>query len=505
LANAAGAIAARTQGDDYQARWFLIQAMRLFDPKSHVLRVAIEQKHLFPWFDDVITFYGAGARRVRAIDAHQVKFHIVGNGALSFKAMMDPAFINSKGTSLAQRIVDVYRKRGGDCDVVMVSPWSVHPEDLLGSMAEIGNGGSLRLDALFDGKRKSKASEIRQRLLNHVQAEEEVLHQALARLRIEVTQGLPWIAAMLDLHLGRHGFVTVGDAAHANVYDDLVRKIVQNGDILEFDRDAMVALLREAGLVAVEEPPERYRVGIRSFVRQAEHLDGFVDELLDLQDSFEHRRLREGASWASVSSMLRNFMSVIDDARHEVIELHIPCHNSIAFAAGQSVSSKSGTRYLVHQPSGRGAVVWDLGERAAGQRDELWSLEETTLRADAPDVAIAVGLTHSIGADVTHFVARNVPSIGKVITVEPAAGASPSCVRDGAHAVALAETLDALLADLRTPEERRAMLHVFMSAPNGFAFAFGRAARRIARTTIYEFDFERKDPEGYSPAIILGT
>jgi hypothetical protein len=47
------------------------------------------------------------------------------------------------------------------------------------------------------------------------------------------------------------------------------------------------------------------------------------------------------------------------------------------------------------------------------------------------------------------------------------------------------------------------MLHLFAAAPNGFTFALGRAARRISRATLYEFDFERKDPEGYSPSIIL--
>lgn len=502
MPSAAGAIAARTQGDDFQARWFLLEAMRLFDPNSHVVRVALEQKQLFPWFDDVVTFYGDKKLMRRRIDAHQVKFHVVGNGALSIDSMIDPSFIGSKSTSLLQRILAVHSRRGGDCDVVLASPWGLDPSDLLAHMVQVGLDGTLRLNVLFDGKAKSDAAAVRRMLCQHAAADEQQLHDALERLRVIQTLGLPFIMAFLNESLARHGYATISDATLVNAYDDLVRKIVQSNGAKDFDRTAIAALLREADLVAESEPARRHRVGVRSFIRHVERLDDYVDEILDVLALFNGRYLQPDASWDIVRDRVVNFMGCVDDARHEEIELYIPCHNSIAFAAGHAVSPKSATRYFVHQPSAGGAAIWAL-TRPCVSSAQLWRILEIPLRDGAPDVAVAVGLTHNIVSDVKGYVERNVPSVGVLLAAEPIGGGGSQTVRDGAHALALAEGLDVCLAERRTVEQRKSMLHAFMAVPNGFAFAFGRSARRVGQVTTYEYDFERKDPDGYSPAVVF--
>jgi len=497
----ARAIAARMQGDDYQARWFFIQALRMLDRRSLVSRVGLEQGR-FPWFDDIVTHYAAGSRSARrAADAHQIKFHVVADGALSFAALIDPAFIGSGRTSLLQRIVEAFRANG-DANVVLMSPWGIDHNNLLAKMAQTGTDGSLRLGLLFDGKQKSDAAEIRRKLVEHSGVDENELREALDRFRVEQTPSLPRLQGMLDDKLARHGFRIVGEEAMANIYDDLGRKLIGR-PMREFDRDALRALLREEGLIDEQDArPEPQRVGIRSFVRQAEYLDEFTT-MLDLIDAFEQRHLRPDATWEVVRDQVVTFMTKVDDARPDDVEMHLSCHISIAYVAGCAVSAKSGTRYLVHQTGQRGAFDWDLSARGQGSLEELWSVRELRLREDAPDVAVAVCLTHAIANDVKHYVERHVPSTGVLLVLEPTGGPSQTSVRDGSHAAALAETFDQILATRRTPEQRKAMLHLFAAAPNGFTFALGRAARRISRATLYEFDFERKDPEGYSPSIIL--
>jgi len=504
MGGTAGAIAARMQGDDYQARWFFIQALRMLDNGSPVTRVGLEQGH-FPWFDDIITHYAAGARSARRpADAHQIKFHVVADGALSLAALANPAFIGSTRTSLLQRIIESYRARGGDADIVLMSPWGIKHDDLLAKMAQTGTDGSLRLHLLFDGKDKSDAAESRRTLLAHADVNEHEMREALDCFRVEMTPSLPRLQSMLDDKLARHGFRTVGEEALANIYDDLGRKLIGR-TVREFDKHSLRALLHDEGLNEKEEPRfAPVRVGIRSFVRQAEYLDEFTT-LLDLLDDFEQRNLRPNATWANVRNRVLDFMTQVDDARHHDVEMHLSCHISIAYAAGRAVSAKSGTRYIVHQTGQRGAFDWDLSVRSDGSAEDLWCVRQVHLREDAPDVAVAVCLTHSIADDVKYYVERHVPAAGMLLVFEPVGGPSQTSVRDGGHAAAIAETFDHILATQRTPEQRQAMLHLFAAAPNGFTFALGRAARRIASTTLYEYDFERKNPEGYSPSIILNT
>ena len=52
----ARAIAARNQGDDYQARWFWCQACRLFGTHTKVVRVAYEANNVKS-FDDIVVYF----------------------------------------------------------------------------------------------------------------------------------------------------------------------------------------------------------------------------------------------------------------------------------------------------------------------------------------------------------------------------------------------------------------------------------------------------------------
>jgi hypothetical protein len=100
------AIAARIQGDDYQARWFWIQACRLFTPLTKVVKVAYEF-HGVKSFDDVVVYYEGrmdDEGNSLLAEYYQVKFHVTSAGAFTWQGMMDPGFINASSISILQRL-----------------------------------------------------------------------------------------------------------------------------------------------------------------------------------------------------------------------------------------------------------------------------------------------------------------------------------------------------------------------------------------------------------------
>lgn len=97
-------IVARQQGDDYQARWFWLQACALLDDFTKVERVVHEDDALKS-FDDVAVYYRD--MPIKA-DFYQVKFHVTSNGALTGDSFCDPAFIGATTFSLLEKMKNAY-------------------------------------------------------------------------------------------------------------------------------------------------------------------------------------------------------------------------------------------------------------------------------------------------------------------------------------------------------------------------------------------------------------
>lgn len=130
-------IVARQQGDDYQARWFWLQACALLDEFSNVERVVHEDDALRS-FDDVAVHYRSGYTDKRGMplnaDFYQVKFHVPSNGALTGESFCDPASIGATTFSLLHRM----KKAHDHCcsnsinhRLTIYTPWSIHPDDQL--------------------------------------------------------------------------------------------------------------------------------------------------------------------------------------------------------------------------------------------------------------------------------------------------------------------------------------------------------------------------------------
>jgi hypothetical protein len=125
------------------------------------------------------------------------------------------------------------------------------------------------------------------------------------------------------------------------------------------------------------------------------------------------------------------------------------------------------------------------------------------LDTSAADVAIAVGITWPVLADVRAYLARERLPIRHLVRATLAPEPSVSGVKSGAHCLALAQTL-ALRIRTRTAEEHQGTLHLFLASPNVFPFYLGQLARGLGRIQLYEFAYEAAGEERtYTPSILL--
>src|SRR6266536_1409424 len=137
------------QGDDYQARWFWLQACRLFEDRSAVARVGYELA-LAKAFDDVVSFYGRLVPDERNdlvdTDCFQAKSHVDQAGTFTYRALTDPAFINADRFSILERLRkarDTFVQLGRSGRFTILSPWGINPNDPLGDLVST-QGGELR-------------------------------------------------------------------------------------------------------------------------------------------------------------------------------------------------------------------------------------------------------------------------------------------------------------------------------------------------------------------------
>ena len=86
-------------------------------------------------------------------------------------------------------------------------------------------------------------------------------------------------------------------------------------------------------------------------------------------------------------------------------------------------------------------------------------------------------------------------------------GPSQRSVVCGAHADRLAEKLAMHLKALRDQFTGAIppIIHLFISAPNGFVFYFGRHVESIKPLILYEFDFQSQRDRSYTPSLQIVT
>lgn len=505
----ADAVVARDQGGDYQARFFWLQACRLFQSHTKVARVAYELNRIKS-FDDVVVTYKEPISLERGdvveTDYFQVKFHVSQAGSFTYQSLVDPKFINATRFSLLQKLHSAQKssaQNGGGARFILVSPWIAHPDDPLAQLIS-NNGGEIRLQVLFDGTGTgSKMGKVRFLWRSHLQlSDDNELAAVLRPLRVKQgADSLANISDLLNLHLSLSGMAPVEAGQLVNPYDDLIRKLLAQGQN-EFTREQLQEILVRENLwrgvpARAEKSP---RIGIRSFMRWAEHMEDETEEMLDFVKHFDNRNIRERTLWnGTILPEVNAFLSKYGRSS-KTYHLLLDTHSSIAFAAGYSVEAKSGADLVPVQRTRSGRVAWRAEITAEPPHYPGWLQTEHPCGSTGHDVVVAISVTHDVTEDVDEFVKNELPEVGRIIICKVESGPSQSAIFDGTHALMLAQKIAALVKR-RTREERAGVLHIFAAAPNAFMFFLGQTARGFGRCMLYEYDFDSNALGAYSPSI----
>jgi hypothetical protein len=500
------------QGNDYQARYFWLQACRLFESHSKVERVGYELDDVKS-FDDVAVFYSTPIPDERGepiqADYYQIKYHVDQAGSFSWQALMDPSFIGATSVSFLQRLHTAQQAsnaQGKASRFYIVAPWSVHPDDELAELVS-NQGGELRLNILFDGTGpRSSMGKVRAAWCQHLGVnDDDDLEHILRPVRIHANSET--LAVMRD-HLNDKlliaGMSPVEATNQSHPYDDLIRKVRATGQ-KEFTKEDIHALCVREGLWRGTIAPSEsaFHVGLRSFMRWAEHMEDEAGRMLCFVRHFDNRHIRDQRLWnEAVFPELATFLS---DAMREQREYHLylDVHASIAFSAGYCLDPKSGVNVVPVQRSSKGRSVWQPPVQPVKENFPSWSYTEIEGNPAGNDVALCIGATHDIVNDVADYAKRCLPDVRRIMVCAVVPQPSPSAVLGGTHAWCLAQELAAILRQKRSSEERQGILHIFAAAPNALVFFIGQYGRGWGRVVLYEYDFESNLLGNYQPSMRL--
>lgn len=495
-------------GNDYQARVFWLQACQTMNSDSKIDKVGFEVEDI-RFFDDVATIYKSpilGERNEQiTADYWQVKYHVDASGVFTHNQLIDPKFINSKASSILQRLHQMqvdFSHNGLGTRFYFVSPWQIQHDDPLAKLVS-QNGGEIRLDVLFsDSKEMSIVREIWKK---HLGLSDNYQLECVIR-PLRILAGYPplyQIRNTLNAYLISAGLLPVDEGTVSNPYDDLIRKLRVMGQSW-FTWDDIEKICKREGLWrGREENQEKaIRLGIRSFARWAENMENETHRMINLVPYFDGRSIHSTELWMEriYPEMDRFFRDVLKD--RVLYSLHLDCHSSIAFGAGYLVGTKSGFEVAPVQKTVSGQSVWRT-KSASKSLSEMWSFTDYKIREATSDIGISIGITHSIADEVREYIHRSLPGINRIFECQLLAGVGGKAIEDGDHAYNLAQQLVQWLKKNCNNQEKQLTLHIFCAAPNGFMFFLGQQAKVLGSIKLYEHNFENPAKNCYLPSLKL--
>lgn len=502
-------VSARQQGDEYQARAFWLKACRLFQPHTKVNKVGYELEEM-PHFDDIAVFYGDGASgwHGNALDAdyYQVKWHVDQSGSLTCESLVNPEFIGSHRSSLLQRLkesFEVAHNRGESARFNFVTTWGIESRDPLGLLIS-GTDGQIRLDRLFNPSAPGPVRRVRDEWMSHLDVDESTLRRILSTFRLCAGSfNLDRLTRELSDRLAAVGLAPIEFRSLSNRYDGLIRALQHRG-LTVFTRDDIIEICEsESLLVDSSSEPNLPVVGIRSFLRFAEHLEDETESLLDLADLFDGRRIRSADLWNDqVSKRIHAYVneSVVHTGN---CVIHLAAHSSIAFAAGYELDLKAGMNVSPIQSSSSGRAIWTAEPTVPTKGQGGWRINELEVNPEGREVGLAISVTHSTKEDAIVFAGRQLASLGRLLVLEIEPEVGFASVRNGPHAWHLAEDVIKIVREWDGFRIREGSLHIFSAAPNGLVFFLGRLSRSLGSIQLYEHDFDTNEPGAYSASLKL--
>lgn len=497
----------RRQGDDFQARLFWLRAASLLDPNSPVIKVGYE---IGPKsFDDIWIEYDP-AKAPSDHEGHQIirrhiqcKWH-TSAGAFGHNDLIDPGFINAERFSLLQKAHQAqtqYANDGLGSRFELLTNWRIrHDDPLIDLVAK--ESDAISLAKLFDGTTTdaSRMGKVRKLWREHLATDHTGLQLVARTLAIvEDTMSLTGLRERLDEKFAAVGMRRVPAKDTGFIYDDLIVKLAGQGR-LEFDRDGFLDMCRREDLL---DPQAATRttltIGVRSFMHPIDNLEERCARSLNLVPHFDGRYIRNPADWqTAIYPALQSFLTQEAKAVDH-IALVLDAHSSLAFCAGSILNVKSGKHVEIEQRS-NGRRFWSADDAPSDAAWPKLAFNDIPLHQSGLQIAVAIGLTHDITAQVKSFVLAHLPDVGRLIVAQPEAGASQFSVCGGRHAWQMSEAVTQRLRDAGASR-----VHIFMAAPNAFSFFFGQHQKALGPVDLYEWDFDGLRGGGYNMSLTVGA
>ena len=497
----AKAIAARRNGDEYQARVFWLKLLKL-RTSNYVKSVTLESDRV-SFVDDVVVSYSepiidrmTGKREV-IYEFFQCKYHVTQHGAFTHENLIDPKFINNK-SSMLKRLYDAYVKLStqlspGAFRLYIFSNWYwAHQDALAKHLHE-----EMIRSTFYENGPRSAAGQVRSKLAAHLSISEEELHAFLNTVRFTLGKNLVDLARDMEPRLKLAELKPIDPTVTHIPYDSLAWELFAQGRN-SFDEMAVNQMVYEEKLIA--SPATKHsEISIQSFTQFARRPTDLQVARLDLLPLFDRRFPITDADWKEeIPEKISAFM--LDEKLMDVpqpIHLFFDCHLSIAFFTGHLVSPKHRIQIIPTQKNGSDYTLW---KQSAPDTDTALWMFQTVGKIDE-EVILEISVTHHIQKQLQVFLSAEGYSELPQIRVAPIGEIGPTAVSGGTHAWQLGYQLAEQLREI-LPETCR-MVHLFFAGPVALAYVLGHTLRHIApHIQLYEYDFEgQRGARKYYPSL----
>lgn len=486
-------------GEEYQHRYFWIQAARLLSGHRNVASVGIENVTVRA-FDDVTTRYKTAIldsfNREVDDDLYQLKFRLKDRETIRGIDLADPEFIGAERVSLLERVRDAHTAKPAPTRrrrMTLMIPWSVDRDDPLIELVSMA-WSEIDVHPLFAASARSEMGKLRESWRNTLGgADDGLLTQVLQSFRIFPPARIDQVDERLNGELLIAGLRSVDPTSGKHPYVSLSRGFVIAGQ-LEHEPVGFLTLMKKEKLWvrdALTNDPDRKVLGIKSRAARAVELEDAADSL-NLLQFFVGRHKVVDVDWdAHIAPAITEFL----DARvksGERYDLCLDCHLSIAYFAGRHL----GKLPVDAIAPGQGREIWRV---TGATPDGSWTVREE-VTGDGPELAVGIGAARDVSEAVVSFVRRSLPRVGRVVLLAVPTGAGETSVKGADHALALAREAARAIEARRSDGDRGRPLHLFLATPGPLAYWLGREGRAFGPTATYEFDYESGVRDAYSKA-----
>ena len=496
----AKSIAARRDGDEYQARVFWLKLLEL-RTGDYVESVTLESDEV-SFVDDVVVSYcepiverPTGKRVVR--DLFQCKYHMTQSNAFTHENLIDPAFINCKN-SMLKRLYDAYvslsEELGPDTfRLYIFSNWHWDHRDALAKHLH----EEMIRPTFYEKGQRSALGKARLKLANHLSVSEEDLCTFLKTVRFSLGKNLTDLTKNLEPLLKFAGLQPIDPTVTNIVYDDLAWKLFAQG-CNSFNRDTFDQMIREEKIVT-QPPTKQSEISIKSFAQFARRPHDFQAAHLDLCQFFDGRFPKDDSYWKKeIPERISSFM--LDECLSDFpqpIHLFFDCHLSIAFFAGAMISPKHEIQIIPAQKRGSNYVLW--APNAPDTNDDLWEFK--IVGEIDRELLLGISVTHPIQNHLQSYLETEGLSDLPQILVCPTGGVGHNAISGGDQAWQLGFQLAGRLRKM-LPDTCRT-IHLFLAGPVALGYILGHTLRHITPLIqLYEHDFEGQNGEQrYYPSL----